>query len=268
MNRKRFMYLKNLVFAYFDVEESREKLGDDPENTMLIYELGRLLSNRGDYEESTQAFSKGLVIGPFNAHLYFGRGVVRVNVVRYWEGISDLATAVRIMPEHRSFWYYLVTAKKLHGDYAGSAAAFRRALEASFPEYSYPEVHRLYTVYLLELNDPESARKALCAIPDYCECPKNDYAFRRNAILYNWLIEESEFINMEDLERSTVKQGNRAYLELNTMYYGPYVCAKKNGDEELMNPALRKIMMVAVPKAFGFKKCLPIAIERNIVTAA
>lgn len=266
MDKKRMLYLKNLMLAYYDVDASRKKLEEDPENTMYIYELGRALSDRGDYEEAVETFSKGLIIDPFNAHLYFGRGVVRSNHGGYWEGISDLAMATHLIPENWSFWYYLATAKNLHGDYAGSLAAFKRAAQESTPEESYPEVHWLYTINLLELNDPDSAQEALNLIPDYCEAPMNDYAYRRNVMLYKGLLNENNFIDMEDIKKHAVKQENRVYLELNTMYYGLYAYAKKHNNEELMDRALREIMKVAIPKAFGFKKCLPIAIERGIVT--
>jgi len=126
-------------------------------------------------------------------------------------------------------------------------------------------VHWLFTSYLLELNDPKRAAEALTLIPKDVVPPQMDYGYHRCFLLYTGQITPDEFVNIPEMEEKCLKNPGRIELELNTMYYGLFAYSVYTGDEERANYALKELMKIAVPQAFGYKKGVVFAKQRGLI---
>ena len=67
------------------------------------------------------------------------------------------------------------------------------------------------------------------------------------------------------MQEKCLKQPNRINLELNTMYYGLFAYSMYIGDEARADNALRELLKVAVPQAFGYKKGIVFAKKRGLI---
>lgn len=266
MNKKeKNDYMRHMLMMRPDLAETEEKLKTAPEDPMLWYELGMALSNAGRNEDAVDAFSRAIHLEPFNAFFHFSRGR-KLNALGYfWPGMADLTLATRIMPENWTFVYYQATARNLRGLYEESIADFKTCASIAEPWERYPFVHWLYTTYLVDLGDRENAVKALELVPDDAVPPQMDYGYCRCVKLYKGFVSKDEFVDIADMQEKCLKQENRINLELNTMYYGLYAYAIFTGDEALADHALKELMKVAVPNAFGYKKGVVAAKKRGLI---
>lgn len=248
-----------------DVAQTRQKLEKAPDDPDLWYELGMALSNAGDNEAAVDAFSKGISLAPFDPYLYFARGRKQNAAGRFWPAISDLTLATRLDNTLWTFYYYRATAYSLEGYYEEACEDFKTCIRIAEDWECCPMVHWLFTTYVLELNDRKRAEESLKLIPTDIVPPQMDYGYHRCFLLYNGLIAPDDFVNIPDMQEKCLKQPNRINLELNTMYYGLFAYSMYIGDEARADNALRELLKVAVPQAFGYKKAIVFAKKRGLI---
>ncbi|MBQ8536108.1 MAG: tetratricopeptide repeat protein [Clostridia bacterium] len=248
-----------------DLEETRQKLAENPEDPEIWYELGMALSNAGDNEAAVDAFSKGISLAPFDPYLYFSRGRKQAASGNFWLGIADLTMATRLDNSLWTFYYYRATTYNLNGYYEEACEDFKQCIRIADDWECCPLVHWLFTSYLLELNDPKRAAEALTLIPKDVVPPQMDYGYHRCFLLYTGQITPDEFVNIPEMEEKCLKNPGRIELELNTMYYGLFAYSVYTGDEERANYALKELMKIAVPQAFGYKKGVVFAKQRGLI---
>ena len=258
-------YMRYKLMMRPEVEETKKKLEERPDDPDLWYELGKAYSRAGDSEASVDAYSRGLAIAPFDPYLYFGRGCRQHVLGRFWPAIADLTMAIRLDDSAWLFHYYRATTYNLEGMYEEACEDFKRCIRLSDPNECCPFVHWLFTSYVLELHDPEKAGEALKLIPDDITPPQMDYGYHRCVKLYKGLVTPEEFVDIPDMEEKCLKQPNRINLELNTMYFGLYAYSVYTGNEAQGRKALEELMKVAYPGAFGYTKGLKYARELGIV---
>ena len=266
MNKsERNEYMRNMLMMRPDLEEVRAKLKASPEDSMLWYQLGMALCNNNLFEDGINAFSRAICLEPFNAYYHFGRGRRLAAIGQFWQGMADLTLATRITPESWTFWYYCGTTRYLHGLKEESIEDFRKCAELAEPYERYPFVHWLYTISLCALGEKEKAVEALSLVPDDAVPPQMDYGYCRCVKLYKGLIKPESFIDIQDMQEKCLKHENRINLELNTMYYGLYAYALYINDNSLADYALKELMKIAIPTAFGYKRGVEAARKRGII---
>ena len=248
-----------------NLEETRAKLEQAQDDPDLWYELGMALSNGGDNEAAVDAFSRGLSLAPFDPYLYFARGRKRNAAGKFWPAIADLTMATHIDGSLWTFYYYRATAYSLEGMYGEACEDFKTCIRIAEDWECCPMVHWLFTTYVLELKDPKRAEEALKLVPTDIVPPQMDYGYHRCFKLYNGLVTPDEFVDIPDMREKCLKQPNRINLELNTMYYGLFAYSVYTGDEARADYALRELMKIAIPQAFGYKKGVVFAKARGLI---
>jgi tetratricopeptide (TPR) repeat protein len=179
--------------------------------------------------------------------------------------MADLSMAIRLMPENWTFWYYRATTKSLDGRPTEAVEDFEECIKIAEDWERYPLVHWLYTTYVIELKDKEKALASLSRISDNAVAPQMDYGYCRCVKLYKGLVTPEQFVDLKDMEEKCLKHENRINLELSTMYYGLYAYAVCVGDDVLADKALRELLKIGIPEAFGYKRGMVEARKRGIV---
>lgn len=256
-------FMRNKLMMRPDLEETKKKLAETPDDPDLWYELGKALSNAGESEASVDAYSKGLTLAPFDPYLYFARGCRLSTLGHFWSAIADLTFSIHL-EDIWLFHYYRATTYNLHGMYEESCEDFKACVRLAENWECCPMVHWLFTTYLLELKDKKRAVEALSLIPDDIVPPQMDYGYHRCVMLYKGLISPDAFIDIKDMQEKCLKQKNRINLELNTMYYGLFAYSVYTGDEARAKKALEELMKIAVPNAFGYSKGCKYAKEYGV----
>ncbi|MDL2219265.1 hypothetical protein LJC04_02850 [Ruminococcaceae bacterium OttesenSCG-928-O06] len=265
MNPAKNEKMRQKVMMKPGVEQARKDLDADPQNPDLWYIYAMALGNAGQHEEAVDAFSQGLIHNPFDADLYFGRGRKHNHCGRFHSAIADLTMAIRIEPEVWTHWYYRATTYNLAGKFAESAADFEDCIHNAEDWERCPMVFWLYTT-CVELGDFDGAKKALTLIPDDITPPQMDYGYNRCIQLFKGFLTPENFIEPKDvMEAKILKQPQRWELELNTMYLGLYYYQIFNGNEAAADDALRELMKIPFPNAFGWLRGEPIARRRGLV---
>ena len=247
-----------------ELDKVRAALAESPDDPDLWYELGMALSNAGDNEAAIDAFSHGLILAPFDAFLHFGRGRKLNAAGHFWQAIADLTLATRLDATEWTFLYYRATSYSLKGMYEEACEDFKGCLRIADPNEGCAMVHWLYTTYLLELHDPKRAQEALSLIPARVSPPQMDYGYHRCFLLYTGQVSKEAFVDIPEMEQKCLKTPGRIELELNTMYYGLFAYCVATGDEAGADEALKKLLKIAVPQAFGYQKALAFARQRGL----
>ena len=258
-------YMRHKLMMTPDLAETRARLAEKPGDPELWYALGMALSNSGDNEAAIRAFSHGLTIAPFDPFLYFARGRKRNAAGHFWPAIADLTLAVRLDDTEWTFLYYRATSYNLKGMYRESCEDFKGCIRVAEPNEGCPMIHWLYTTYLLELKDVPSAEACLSLIPRDVVPPQMDYGYHRCFLLYTGQVSVEDFVDLEEMREKCLKRPGRVELELNTMYYGLFAYCVHHGYEQKADEALKKLLKIGVPNAFGYLKALPFAKARGLI---
>ena len=86
-----------------------------------------------------------------------------------------------------------------------------------------------------------------------------DYCYSMCVKLYKGLVKPEELIDEEKMTKVVLPRENRVQLEENTMLYGLYWYWMVHGNEEEAKKAIKRLLEIAYPGAFGYSKGLPIA---------
>lgn len=262
MTKNEFMRYKLMMRP--NLEEVRAKLEKAPDDAELWYELGMALSNAGEKEASLDAFAHGIGLAPFDPYMHFGYGRKLYAYGYTWPGIAALTLANRLDNTDWTFLYYRATAYSQEAMYEEACEDFKGCLRIADADEGCPLVHWLFTTYLLELNDPKRAEESLHLIPMQVTPPQMDYGYHRCFLLYTGQVSKEEFVNIPEMQEKCLKQPGRIELELNTMYYGLFAYCVYTGDEEGANNALKELLKIAIPEAFGYRKAIVHARKRGL----
>ena len=264
-NMSKDEYMRYKLIMQPDEAEVRRKLALNPQDPELWYELGMALANKGENDAAVNAFSAGLRYAPFDGFLRFARGRKLASAGHFWPAISELTFASMIDRTEWTFLYYRATTYNLNGYYKESCEDFKECFRIAAADEGFPMIHWLYTTYLLELKDVESARAAVKLAGEGTPYRQMDYGYYRCWQLYSGMVSKEEFINIDEMKEKCLKRPGRIELELNTMYYGLYAYCIETNDEAGADQALRELLKIAVPGAFGYVKALAHAKARGIV---
>jgi tetratricopeptide (TPR) repeat protein len=245
-------------------KEAWDDLQQNLHDPDLWYVYAMALGNEGHHEESVDAFSQALAENPFNSDLYFGRGRKNNHCGRFHSAIADLTMAIRLEPEVWAHWYYRATTYNLNGMFKEAGEDFEHCISVAEEYERCPMVHWLYTTYI-ELGDMDAARKCLARISADIVPPQMDYGYHRCILLYKGILTPDTFVDIPDMEKKCLKQPGRINLELNTMYYGLYCFHLLNGENDKADSALRKLIEIAVPNAFGWLRGKVAAEKRGLI---
>ena len=78
-----------------------------------------------------------------------------------------------------------------------------------------------------------------------------DYGYSMCVKLYKGLVKPEEFIDEEKMAKVVLPRENRVQLEENTMLYGLYWYWMVHGNEEEAKKAIKRLLEIAYPGAFG-----------------
>ena len=263
-NEEKNEEMRRMLLMQPTVEEGKALLEKDETDAYAWYVYGKALSLQKDYEGAIEAHSRGIVYDPFYAPNYFGRGGKMSTTGRFWAAMADYTMAIQLDSRNWLYWYYRATTLNLAGHLEESIDDFRQCMKVSDPHEHYPLVHWIYTTYV-ELGKFDEAEKSLELIDATLEPPRMDYGYCRSVRLYKGLVKPEEFIDIPAMQKAVLPREKRVELELNTMYYGLYCYWTLHGDAEKAADAIRQLMKVAYPGAFGYTKGLPIAKKLGIV---
>ncbi|HJB20326.1 MAG TPA: hypothetical protein H9773_01320 [Candidatus Fournierella merdavium] len=255
--------MRHILMMQPTIEEAKAKVDKDDTDARALYEYGTALGNAGRYEEAIEVYSQGIAFDPFYAPNYFGRGRKLNTTGHFWQAVADFTVAIHLDSDCWTYWYYRATTLNLAGHIEESIDDFRQCMKLSNPAEHYPLIHWIYTSYV-ELGKFDEAEKCLDLIDATVEPPKMDYGYCRVVRLYKGLVKPEEFIE-PDMKDKVLPRENRVNLEKNGMYYGLYCYWTLHGEPEKAADALRELMKVAYPGAFGYTKGLAAAKKLGIV---
>ena len=93
-----------------------------------------------------------------------------------------------------------------------------------------------------------------------------NYGYSMCVKLYKGLVKPEEFIDEEKMAKVVLPRENRVQLEENTMLYGLYWYWMVHGNEEEDKKAIKRLLEIAYPGAFGYSKGLSIAKKVGFVS--
>jgi tetratricopeptide (TPR) repeat protein len=102
-------------------------LAADPRNVDKVIALGVAQAGRTQMREAIVTFANGIIHAPNNALLYRWRGHRHLSVREFDLAMNDFAKSLSLDSATYGSWYHMGIIKFARGDYAGAAAAFRRA---------------------------------------------------------------------------------------------------------------------------------------------
>ena len=250
-------FQRNMLMMQPTVEEAKAALEKDDTDAYAWYVYGKALSVKGDPEGAIDAHSHGIAYDPFYAPNYFGRGNKYNTLGKFWAAMADYTMAIQLEPSNWLYWYYRATALNLSGHLEESIDDFRQCLKLTDPKEHYPLAHWIYTTYV-ELGQYDKAEKSLEEIDATVEPPQMDYGYCRSVRLYKGLVKPEEFIE-PDMKDKVLPRENRVQLEQNAMFYGLYCYWMVHGEPEKAVDAIKELLKVGYPGAFGYSKGLPVA---------
>ena len=165
--------------------------------------------------------------------------------------------AIQLDSSNWLYWYYRATTLNLAGHLEESIDDFRQCMKVSDPTEHYPLAHWIYSTHV-EMGEYEKAEKSLEEVDATVTPPQMDYGYCRTVRLYKGMVKPEEFIE-PDMKDKVLPREKRVELEQNTMYYGLYCYWMVHGEPEKAAEAIKKLLKIAYPGAFGYTKAIPVA---------
>ncbi len=256
-NQEKNDHARKLLMMQPKVEEAKAALEKDDTDAYAWYVYGKALSLEKRYEEAIEAHSRGIAFDPFYAPNYFGRGGKYSSTGRLWSALADYTMAIHLDCSNWLYWYYRATTLNLAGHLEESIDDFRQCMKVSDPTEHYPLAHWIYSTYV-EMGQYEKAEKSLEEVDATVTPPQMDYGYCRTVRLSKGMVKPEEFIE-PDMKDKVLPREKRVELEQNTMYYGLYCYWMVHGEPEKATEAIKKLLKIAYPGAFGYTKSIPVA---------
>lgn len=250
--------MRYLLMMRPTMQEAEALIAKDETDAFAWYTMGTALGLQQRYEESIEAYSRGIAFDPFYAPNYFGRGRKQNVSGHFWQAVADFSMAIQLDSTNWMYWYYRATTLNLKGYVEESIDDFRQCIRLTDPHEHYPLADWLYTSNV-ELGRYQEAEDSLKLVDASLEAPQMDYGYRHSVLLYKGIVKPEDFIDIPLLEKNILPQPDRLRLELNGLYYSLYCYWMVHGEPEKAKDAIAELLKVAYPGAFAHTKALPIA---------
>jgi tetratricopeptide (TPR) repeat protein len=109
------------------VARAEAALAAEPRNVERFIQLGVAQSGARQFREAIQTFTRGMAIAPNDPMLYRWRGHRYLSVREFDRAMTDLTRGLQLDSTNYGILYHLGIVRFVRGDFAGAAAAFRRA---------------------------------------------------------------------------------------------------------------------------------------------
>ena len=90
-----------------EIEALEARLANEPDNLQLVFELGHVYLNTGQYLKAEEIFRKGTESWPDNAEMLVDLGVAQRGLGKTNEALSTLSQATQQFPEYGDSWLQL-----------------------------------------------------------------------------------------------------------------------------------------------------------------
>ena len=233
----------------------------EPDNVDALIWHGRYAAYTGDYKESIQLYSQGILSSPNDARLYRHRGHRYITTRQYDKAIIDLSYAAQLiqgqkneiepdgMPNvrnipvstlHGNIYYHLGLAYYLKGDLEMALGAYLSCLESSeMADNLVSSTHWLYMI-LRKLGRDNEAAEILKPIQKDFDIIEN-MSYYKLCLFYKGVLEEKEL-----LDANGAAPANDAVL------YGLASWYDYNNQKGVANTRLKSIVASPNWNSFGF----------------
>ena len=159
-----------------DEEEKkyRETLKNDPNNISVLANLGKVLSEKQEFQKAEVEFKKALQLAPDDEWILFELGYALSVQDKLDEAEEIFRKVLKLNPENTNVWFNLALILNRKQDWDGTKDAYHHVLEIQ-PEDGYTWLNLGALHYRLkEIDEAETAyRKALEIHPDYTKAAFN-----------------------------------------------------------------------------------------------
>ncbi|HGY56269.1 MAG TPA: tetratricopeptide repeat protein [Caldithrix abyssi] len=90
-----------------EIKALEARLANEPDNLQLVFELGHIYLNTGQYLKAEEIFLKGTESWPDNAEMLVDLGVAQRGLGKINEALSTLSQATQKFPEYGDSWLQL-----------------------------------------------------------------------------------------------------------------------------------------------------------------
>jgi len=111
------------------IEIYRFTLENDPENEMILANLGYCYSQNGDYRSALGYFDMALKLDQFDSYNWYFKGICLYNLQDYENALSSYKTAIELEPDLPVLWYNRAITEDVLELYDDAINSFRQFLE-------------------------------------------------------------------------------------------------------------------------------------------
>lgn len=130
--------LANRALAYDRMGRRAEAQADrDKERVFITLDEAGKFREVGRLPEALKRVDKGLAQEPTNADLWFFRGVVNANSMKFWDAIADFNRALRFAPQATMLYYFRGDCYDQVGKYQQAIDDYTRVIKAGEPLVAY-----------------------------------------------------------------------------------------------------------------------------------
>ena len=120
-----------MVDGEFDraIEIYRSTLENDPENEMVLANLGYCYSQNGDYKSALGCYDMALKLDQFDSYNWYFKGICLYNLQDYENALSSYKTAIELDSNLSVLWYNRALTEDVLQMYDDAIESFRRFLD-------------------------------------------------------------------------------------------------------------------------------------------
>jgi tetratricopeptide (TPR) repeat protein len=189
------------------VAKAESALAANPRSIEFIVTLGLAQSGIRRYREAIETFTRGIAIKPDTAVLYRWRGHRYLSVRELDRARADLERGLALDSNCYGCLYHLGIVRYVTGDFAGAAAAFRRALPLAPEPGEYAGSNDWLWMSLSRAGRTAEARQVLDRITD--SLPAGNAYTQRIALYRGRIRPEQAFTPADtaDIQVATLSYG-------------------------------------------------------------
>lgn len=228
-----WVVLKNRARAY-EMVGALEEAKADRERVALFEMLDQAGKFResGRLPESMKRIDEALLIDPLHADLWFLRGVVNANMMKFWEAVADYSRALRFSPKSTMIYYFRGDSYEQLGKHQQAVDDYTRVINAGQPLVAYRfvcETGRLRNEILrddtvaVSINDVRFLRaQALYTLGKFNAAVKDlDYIISSDKTDDKALTRRAEIVASMGKSDDSIKDYSRA-IEANKQHWKVY----------------------------------------------
>ena len=174
---------------------AKETYDANPKNAEAIIWYGRRLAYLGRYDEAIEIFTKGILLHPYDAHMFRHRGHRYLTTRCVDKAISDFIKASYLIKNQKdeiepdgipnekniptstlqsNIWYHLGLAYYLKKDFKKAEKAYKECLKISKNPDMYVATANWYYITLKELKKEKTASNLLATVHKNMELIENE----------------------------------------------------------------------------------------------